>query len=111
MRVLIDECVDPRVASLLTDHNVATVHEQGWDTLQDGQLLAVARNAFDVLLTINGVIEFQQNIPKSGIGVIVAHIPKNQLHHYRAKQRAILGAIGSVRPGEVIHVRTPPFQP
>jgi hypothetical protein len=39
MRILIDECVDPRVKLLLDVHKTATVHEQGWDTLEDGPLL------------------------------------------------------------------------
>ena len=43
MRILIDECVDPRVKPLFGDHSVATVHEQGWDSLEDGPLLTVAQ--------------------------------------------------------------------
>jgi hypothetical protein len=38
MRVLIDECLDPRVKLLLGDHIAATVHEQGWDAFEDGPL-------------------------------------------------------------------------
>jgi hypothetical protein len=53
MRVLIDECVDPRVKLLFGDHRVATVQEQGWDTFEDGPLLTVAQKDFDVLLTID----------------------------------------------------------
>src|SRR5260370_11704560 len=108
MRVLIDECVDPRVKLLFGDHKVATVHEQGWDALEDGPLLTVAQNDFDVLMTIDGSLEFQQNLEKFQIGVVVAHVPKNQLIHYRVIQREMLAAIEKARPGEVIHVRTPP---
>jgi hypothetical protein len=107
MRVLIDECVDPRAKLLFGDHKVATVHEQGWDTLEDGPLLAAAQKDFDVLLTIDGGFEFQRNLAKLHLGVIVAHVPKNQLVHYRAIQKEILAAIERARPGEVIHVRTP----
>ena len=78
MRVLIDECVDPRVKLLFGDHNAATVHEQGWDALEDGPLLTVAQKAFDVLVTIDGSIEFQQNLSKFQIGIVVVHVPKNQ---------------------------------
>ena len=83
MRVLIDECVDPRVKQLFGDHEVATVHEQGWDTLEDGPLLVAAQKEFDVLVTIDGGIEFQQNLANRQIAVVVAHVPKNQLVHYR----------------------------
>jgi hypothetical protein len=89
MRVLIDECVDPRVRLLLSDHDVATVHDQGWDTLEDGPLLTVAQKDFDALLTIDRSLEFQQNLSKFRIGVIVVHVPKNQLAYYRAIQKEI----------------------
>jgi predicted nuclease of predicted toxin-antitoxin system len=107
MRVLIDECVDPRVKLLLSEHQVATVHEQGWDELEDGSLLAAARMEFDVLLTIDKSIEFQQNLAKFQLGVIVAHVPKNQLTHYSVIQKELLAAIEKICAGEVIHVRTP----
>jgi|SRR6266852_2101784 len=108
MRILIDECVDPRVKLLFGDHKVATVYEQGWDTLEDGPLLTVAQKEFDVLVTIDGSLEFQQNLSKFQIGVIVAHVPKNQIAHYRVIQKELLAAIEKVRPGEPLHVRVPP---
>jgi hypothetical protein len=105
MRVLIDECVDPRVKLLFLDHQVTTVHERGWDTLDDGTLLSLAQSDFDVLLTIDKGLEFQQNLAKLQIGIIVAHVPKNQLVHYQAIQAELLAAIEKSRPGEVIRVR------
>lgn len=108
MRVLIDECVDPRVKLLLGGHEVATVHEQGWDTLEDGPLLTVAQKEFDVLLTIDGSIEFQQSLAKFQIGLIVVHVPKNQIAHYRLIEKELLSAIELAHPGAAIHIRIPP---
>jgi predicted nuclease of predicted toxin-antitoxin system len=108
MRVLIDECVDPRVKLLFSEHKVATVHEQGWDTLEDGLLLTAAQKEFDVLVTIDGRIEFQQNLSKFQIGVVIVHVPKNQLIHYRVIQKELLAAVEKARSGEAIHVRVPP---
>ena len=108
MRILIDECVDPRVKQLFGEHQSATVHDKGWDTLEDGPLLALAQKEFDVLPTIDGKMEFQQNIPKFQIGVVVVHVPRNQMVHYRVIQRELLLAVEEVQPGRVIHVRTPP---
>src|SRR5436305_12564871 len=107
MRILIDECVDPRVKLLFSAHQVATVHERGWDALEDGPLLALARDEFDVLVTIDGSLEFQQDLSKYQLGVIVVHVPKNQLVHYRVVHKELLAAIENVRPGAAIHVRTP----
>jgi|SRR5271154_1239094 len=106
MRILVDECVDPRVKLLFGDHTVATVREQGCDALEDGLLLTLAQKEFDVLLTIDGNLEFQQNLPKFRICLIVAHVPKNQIAHYRAMQSELLAAMEKARAGEVIHVRT-----
>jgi hypothetical protein len=69
------------------------VHEKGWDALEDGPLLALAEKEFDVLVTIDSSLEFQQNIPKFKIGVIIVHVPKNQLAHYRAVLRELLLAV------------------
>jgi hypothetical protein len=107
MRVLIDECVDPRVKLLFSGHEAATVHEQGWDQLDDGTLLTAAQTGFDVLVTIDGSIEFQRNLSKFQIGIVVVHVPKNQMVNYRAIQKELLAAIEKARPGRAIHVRTP----
>lgn len=104
MRVLIDQCVDPRVKLFLGEGQVATVHEQGWDELEDDRLLAAARKEFDILLTIDKNIEFQPNLRKVRLGVIVAHVPKSELAHYHLIQKELLAAIKKVGAGEVIHV-------
>jgi predicted nuclease of predicted toxin-antitoxin system len=105
MRILIDECVDPRIKLLLTGHETATVHEKGWSALEDGPLLTAAQHEFDVLLTIDRKMEFQQNLSKFRIGMVVAHVLKNQVAHYRAIQTNY-PRVSKVRPGEVVHTTT-----
>ena len=105
MRILIDECVDPRVKILFANHTVATVHERRWDEMKDRPLLMVAQREFDVLLTLDGNLEFQQNLSKYSIGVVVAHVPKNQLRYYQAIRADLIAAIQQVQVGKVIHVR------
>jgi hypothetical protein len=107
MRILIDECVDPRVAALFDEHDAKTVREMGWDQLLDGPLLQLAAPQFDVL-TIDRSIEFQQNLSKLGIGVIVVEVPKNQMRHDLAVQKELSAAVDAIRPGRVIHVRVEP---
>ena len=65
MRILIDECVDPRIKQLFGGHQPATVHENGWDTLEDGPLLAAAQKEFDVLLTIDAALSFSRTFPST----------------------------------------------
>ena len=104
MRVLIDECVDPRVKLLFADHSAATVHEMGWGAFEDGPLLRTAQEEFDVLVTIDGSLEFQQNLAKLKMAVIVVHVAKNQLVHYQPLKDALLEAVVKASPGQVIHV-------
>jgi predicted nuclease of predicted toxin-antitoxin system len=104
VRVLIDECVDPRVKTLLLDHLASTVHDRGWAALEDGALLAAAEGEFDVLVTIDRKLEFQQNVAKFRIGVVVVRVPKNQLRYYQAIREELLWAIQRVQAGEVVHV-------
>ena|ERR1700694_1444095 len=108
MRILIDECVDPRVKLLLDDHQASTVHEKGWDRLEDGPLLALAQKEFDLFLTIDTSLEYQQNLAVLTLGVVVLHVPKNQLAYYRLIREDILRAAEKARAGEVIHVKAPP---
>jgi predicted nuclease of predicted toxin-antitoxin system len=104
VRVLIDECVDPRVKTLLLDHQPATVHDEAWSALEDGALLTAAQEEFDVLVTIDRNLEFQQNLAKFRIEVVVVRVPKNQLRYYQMVQKELLLAVRQVRSGEVLHV-------
>jgi predicted nuclease of predicted toxin-antitoxin system len=104
VRVLIDECVDPRVKTLLLDHLAATVHDQGWGAFEDGALLAAAQDAFDVLVTIDRKLEFQQNVARFRIGLVVVRVTKNQLRYYQVIREELLWAIQRVQAGEVVHV-------
>jgi hypothetical protein len=59
------------------------------------------------LVTIDRSLEFQQNLSKFRIGVVVVHVPKNQFIHYRILQSELLAAIENANPGRAVHVRTP----
>ena len=104
MRLLLDECVDPRVKGLLEEHQVFTVHEMGWDRLTDGEVLSQAQHLFDALVTIDRGLEFQQNIKRFSIEVVIISVRKNQVAHYRVIEKELLDAVVGIRPGEVIRI-------
>ena len=109
MRVLIDACVDPRVAGLLTGHQAQTAHELGWHLLKDRDLLRQVSGRFDVLLTIDRGIEFEHNLKALRLGVIVLHVEKNKVEFYRPLAAQILSAIERIAAGEVAHVPPEPL--
>jgi Domain of unknown function (DUF5615) len=101
MRALLDECVDRRILAHLTGHDVTTVSKRGWAGIKNGQLLALAEKEFDVLVTMDRNLSFQQSLPKFGIGLVVLHARSNRLGDLLPLVPKILAAISSAKPGVI----------
>ena len=72
MKVLLDECITKRLKSHLKDFEVYTVVEMGWSGLKNGNLLShCVSNNFDILLTIDKNMMFQQNLDKFSISIVI----------------------------------------
>src|SRR6266498_6102151 len=72
MRILIDECLNWRLGRALTGHYATSVQRMGWSGIKNGQLLALAeQNKFDVFLTGDRNLAFQQNTTQFRIAVVV----------------------------------------
>lgn len=71
MRVLLDECIDRGLAKEIEGHDVVTVPQAGWAGIKNGDLLRLAQEQFDVLVTVDRNLSFQQHLPKFTIAVIV----------------------------------------
>ena len=83
MKVLLDECVTRKLKSRLPNHDVATVTEMKWNSLRNGNLMRAAIEAgFDVLLTIDKNLEYQQNLRKYEIIVAVFDVKDNKVPNY-----------------------------
>ena len=79
MKVLLDECIDQRLAAEIRGYEVKTVPEAGWANLKNGQLLTVAQVEFDVFVTVDRNLPYQQNLPKYEIAVVVLRAKSNRL--------------------------------
>jgi len=71
MRVLLDECLNWRLAREMPGHSVSSVQRMGWSGIKNGQLLALAENQFDVFITGDRNLSFQQNVGRTRLSVIV----------------------------------------
>ena len=78
MKVLLDECVDWRLASDIVGHDVRTARQMRWTTIKNGELLALAAEHFDVFVTVDRNLSFQQNIASLPIAVIVLQAKTNR---------------------------------
>jgi PIN like domain len=105
MRVLLDECVPRALRSDIRGHEVRTVAEAGWAGVRNGELLRLAAIAFDVLITVDRNLEYQQSFKDVALAVIVIHASSNDIIALRPLMSAVLALIPQAKPGVVTHVR------
>ena len=89
----------------LPGHEVRTVTEMGWAGTRNGPLLRQAAPDFDVFLTVDQGIEFQQSLAGLDLAVIVMAARTNDIDDLRPLMPRVLGAIASANSGEVVTVR------
>jgi hypothetical protein len=102
MKVLIDECLPRPLKSRLVGHDYRTVQELGWDGVKNGQLLLLAEKDFEVFLTGDKNLRYQQNLDTRQIAVVLlptTHWPTLRLH-----VSAIQSALEAVQPRQFIEV-------
>ena len=79
MRVFLDECIDWRLARDIVGHDVKTARQMGWTTIQNGALLTLASQHFDVFVTLDRNLSFQQNLDSFSIAVLVLSAKTSRL--------------------------------
>jgi Domain of unknown function (DUF5615) len=79
MRILLDESLPHDLAVLISGHQVSTVCDEGWASIKNGKLLALAATKFEVFLTADRHLEFQHNLATLPIAVVVLIARKNRI--------------------------------
>ena len=79
MKVLLDECIDRRFTRNLTGIDVRTVPQMGWASIKNGELMKFAESEFDIFVTVDRNLSYQQNLPKFNIALIVLRARSNRL--------------------------------
>jgi len=113
LRALLDEQVPIELAALVQEagphHLVRTVADEGWKGLKNGALLQRMRDAgYEALVTVDRRMEYQQNIPRSGLGVIVLHARRARIQELAPLAPAIAEALDGLEPGTIVHLTAPP---
>lgn len=99
MRVLLDECVDCRLAREFTTVSIATVEQMGWKGLKNGRLLTEAEQSFDVFLTVDQNLQYQQNLGKFDIAIVLMVARSNRLADLLPLVPGVVAALASAKPG------------
>ncbi|VFM97975.1 MAG: hypothetical protein BECKG1743D_GA0114223_103244 [Candidatus Kentron sp. G] len=100
--VLLDECVDWKLGKHITGHEVQTVRGAGWKSFKNGDLLRRAQADFDVLVTTDRSLLYQQNMAKFDIAVIVVMARSNSIRSLLPFVPELLDAIPKATPGAPI---------
>ena len=106
MRILFDNGTPRGVASGLPGHTVEECRSHRWDTLRNGELLDAAEAAgFDVLLTTDRNIRYQQNLTNRKIAIVV--LGKGRWRLIKNRLPEIAAAVAAATPGSVTEVQIP----
>ena len=105
MKLLLDESLPEPLKKELPGHDVVTVREAGWSGKSNGELLSLASREFDIFITPDRNLRFQQNLRKITIGVIVLECGSNRMEQILPLVSSLKQAIMKVRSGQVAHVR------
>jgi predicted nuclease of predicted toxin-antitoxin system len=108
VRILLDECVNPRLRQAFPGDEVLTVAEAKWRTLPDTELIVQARGRCDVLVTTDKGFEYEHNLKQIAFGIVIVHVKRNRMECYAPLFPALVDAIQRAKRGQVVHVSTPP---
>jgi hypothetical protein len=103
--VLVDECVPLKLVRLLTGHDCTTVLDKGWGSFTNGRLLALAEPEFDLFLTGDRNLEYQQNLKGRQIAILLL-----STNHWPTLQRyvdLVQAALDKAQPAEFIRLAIP----
>lgn len=105
MRILLDECVPWPMHKLLTGHSCATVQNQGWGGIKNGDLLQRAEGQFDLFITADQNIRYQQNL--IGRQIAILELSTNDIGRIQSARGLIEEAINTLEPHEFRHLVIP----
>jgi hypothetical protein len=86
------------LGALLSGHTASTVQELGWTSLKNGELLRRAADRFDVLLTADQNLEYQQNLATLPVAVVVMVSGSNRLEALEPLVPSVLDLLKSLQP-------------
>src|SRR5271163_1553246 len=105
MRVLLDECIDERFRNYLPGHDCQSARYAQLAGLKNGDLLTAAETGkFDVFLTVDQGIEYQQNLAGRSIGIIIFRTKSNRLKDLLPHAAVCLAHIESIQPAQIVRI-------
>lgn len=104
IKILIDECLPKKLKRELSEHDVSTVPEMGWVGKKNGELLALMNAEFDVFVTVDSNMSYQQNLDKYDISFVLLSASSNRLDDLIPLMETVREHLETIQSGDVITV-------
>jgi hypothetical protein len=98
MKILLDECVPWPLHKFLTGHQCSTAQQRGWGGIKNGDLPRLAESGFDLFITSDQNIRYQQNL--AGRKIAILELSTNDYRRIRAAAELIQAAVAAIQPSE-----------
>lgn len=105
MKILIDECLPKKLKREFAEHDVSTVQEMGWSSKKNGELLKLMQDDFDVFVTIDSNMQYQQQLEDLPIGFLVLVAFNNKLETLQPLMPHAREALKALGAGQVVKIR------
>ena len=106
MKLLLDECIDVRLKNFISEHEVRTVQEMRWLGKVNGELLRlVNENGFNVFITTDKKLQYQQNVKRYSFAVVTLDTPRSTLENWKLLIPKMMTILQNVIVGKVYEVK------
>ncbi len=106
MRILFDNCTSRKLRKHLKPHEVRLAKEESWADLANGKLLSVAQDSFDVVVTNDKSIRYQQRLSDYDVALIVLRGISNKAEELVGLMPDVLRVLETIQSGEVVYLYT-----
>jgi len=104
MRLLLDECLPRTLKKEFLGHKIRTVPEMGWAGKKNGELLRLAEDEFDAFITLDQNLQYQQNLSKSSMAIILLSVKNNRYESVLPLVPKILTLLHRIQSGQVVKI-------
>jgi hypothetical protein len=105
VKILLDECVPLPLRDILNQHDCQTAQQMGWKKIENGKLLDLAEGGFDLFITVDQGVRYQQNL--TGRKIAILELSTNKLRLIEAAAKQIKEAVDSIGPTEFRRLEIP----
>ena len=102
MKILLDECTPHVLKRLLTGFEIKTVQDQGWSGITNGALLRLAEGQFNVFITSDQNLKYQQNLARRQLAII--QLPTNQVPLVVRLAPKVQATLAGIKTGEFVAI-------